>query len=56
VPIRLIAIAPQPFASTTGAAVMHACGDEAGRLCRGEIPVARDIADLPRHCRDAGLD
>jgi hypothetical protein len=44
------------FASTTGAAVMHACGGRAARLCRGAIPVARKIADLRRQCRDAGLD
>jgi hypothetical protein len=44
------------FASTTGAAVMHACGDRAAGLCRGEVPVAREIADLRRQCRDAGID
>jgi hypothetical protein len=45
-----------PFASTTGAAVMHACGDEAARLCRSKATIARDPANLRRHCHHAGLD
>jgi hypothetical protein len=45
-----------PFASTTGAAVMHACGDEAARLCRSKVPIAREPANLRRHCHHAGLD
>jgi hypothetical protein len=43
-------------ASTTGGAMMHACGLKAAHLCRGEVKVPRDIAaELRRRCRNAGL-
>ncbi|MEA2219338.1 MAG: hypothetical protein QOJ35_1964 [Solirubrobacteraceae bacterium] len=44
------------FASTTGGAVMHACGAAAARLCRGEtVPAGSVTPDVRRRCREAGL-
>jgi hypothetical protein len=43
-------------ASTTGGAMFRVCGTRARELCRGEAPVARDVArELPRACRRARL-
>jgi hypothetical protein len=43
-------------ASTTGGAMLHACGLEAAHLCRGELQVPGAVAgELRRRCRDAGL-
>jgi hypothetical protein len=44
------------IASTTGGATLHACGLQAARVCRGEVPVPRASAgELRRRCREAGL-
>lgn len=43
------------FASTTGGAVMHACGAAAVRICRGETPLAARItSEVRRRCREVG--
>lgn len=42
--------------STTGAALLHACGPTAVGMCSGGVPVAPDIVAAVRaRCRAAGL-